>query len=97
MRKSIGTLDYRSDHYWVVDMPGQDDYELQAGDSMEVLIETHWLSTRIGSYSDSWCIAPTKILPAGSLPWSYFLAKAFCPSSQTSKELAFFSWKSSFG
>jgi hypothetical protein len=54
MRKSIGMLAYRSDHYWVVDMPDQDDYELQAGDSMEVLIETHWLSMRIGSYSDSW-------------------------------------------
>jgi len=54
MSKSVGMLDYRSDHYWVVDMPGQDDYELQAGDSMEVLIEARWLSMRIGSYSDSW-------------------------------------------
>ena len=36
MSKPVGTLDYRSDHYWIVGMPGQDDYELQAGDSLEV-------------------------------------------------------------
>ena len=54
MSKSVGTLDYRSDHYRVVDRTGQDDYELQAGDSMEIWMETHWLLTRIASTSDSW-------------------------------------------
>ena len=54
MSKSVGTLGYRSDHYWVVDRTDQDDYELQAGDSMEVWMETHWLLTRIASSSDSW-------------------------------------------
>jgi|GEM_PF-1702122 len=54
MSKQEGTLDYRSDHYWVVGRPGQDDYELQAGDVMEVWVETGWLFTRLGSYSDSW-------------------------------------------
>jgi Domain of unknown function (DUF5348) len=62
MSKSVGTLDYRSDHYWVVDLPGQDDYELQAGDSVEVLIETHWLCPRVlgplrivgGDFGDFW-------------------------------------------
>ena len=54
MSKSVGTLDYRSDHYWVVDRTGQDDFELQSGDSMEIWIEKHWLFTRIGSYADSW-------------------------------------------
>ena len=54
MGTSVGTLDYRSDHYWVVDRAGQDDYELQAGDSMEIWIETHWLLTRIASSADSW-------------------------------------------
>ena len=54
MSKSIGTLGYRSDHYWVVDRTGQDDYELQARDSMEIWMETHRLLTRIASSSDSW-------------------------------------------
>jgi hypothetical protein len=54
MSKSVGTLDYRSDHYWVVDITGQDDYDLQSGDSTEVWIDAHWLFTRIDSYSDSW-------------------------------------------
>ena len=54
MSKSVGTLDYRSDHYWVVGMPDQDDYELQSGDSIEVWRGTDWLLTRIRSYSDTW-------------------------------------------
>lgn len=54
MSKQEGTLDYRSDHYWVVGRPGQDDYELLPGDSLEVWMLTHWLLTRIGSSSDSW-------------------------------------------
>ncbi|HZT99496.1 MAG TPA: DUF5348 domain-containing protein [Ktedonobacteraceae bacterium] len=54
MSKSVGTLDYRSDHYWVVGMPDQDDYELQSGDSIEVWRGTDWLFTRIRSYSDTW-------------------------------------------
>ena len=54
MSKPVGTLDYRSDHYWVVGMPEQDDYELQSGDSMEVWRETDWLFTRVRSYSDTW-------------------------------------------
>jgi len=54
MGKSVGTLDYRLDHYWVVDRTDLDDYELQAGDSMDIWMETHWLLTRIASSSDSW-------------------------------------------
>lgn len=54
MSKHVGTLDYRSDHYWVVGMPGHDDYELQSGDLIELWLETHWLFTSIGSYSDTW-------------------------------------------
>lgn len=54
MSKQEGTLDYRSDHYWVVGRPGQDDYELQSGDTLEVWMGTRWLLTRIRSSSDSW-------------------------------------------
>src|SRR5712692_11720949 len=39
---------------WVVGMSGQDDYELQAGDVMEVWVGTRWLFMRLGSSSDSW-------------------------------------------
>ena len=54
MSKQEGTLDYRSDHYWVVGRPGLDDYELQPGDGIEVWMGMHWLITRIRSSSDSW-------------------------------------------
>lgn len=54
MSKSVGTLDYRSDHYWIVGMPGKDDYELQSGDALELWLETYWSFMHIGSYTDTW-------------------------------------------
>jgi hypothetical protein len=41
MSKQEETLDYCSDHYWVVGRPGRDDYELQSRDGDALVVHGH--------------------------------------------------------